>query len=98
MENNETVKVDETNEDLSQVMDTNIAGSAMTFVKENGAAIAVIGFAVKGAIDTGKWVAKKIKAAVPAKTDKPKQTIRERLQAKRNEKKKPESKPEEKAE
>ena len=97
MENNNEVGMMETDsEDISEVMDTNIAGSALTFVKENGAAIAVIGFAVKGAIDTGKWVAKKIKAKMPEKTDKPKKpTLRERIQAKRNEKNKPESKPEE---
>lgn len=85
-----------TNEDLSQVMDTDIAGSALTFVKENGAAIAVLGFAIKGAYDTGRWVVDKIKAKIPKKENKPKkQTLRERIQAKRNKKNKPESKPEE---
>ena len=99
MENNETVTVGTDTEDLSQVMDTNIAGSAMTFVKENGAAIAVIGFAIKGAVDTGKWVASKIKAKMPERPEKPKkQTLREKIQAKKAKKNEPESKPEEKAE
>ena len=93
---NEETNVGTETGDLSQVMDTNISDTALEFVKENAAALAVLGFAAKGVYDTGKWAVNKIKAKLPAKEKPAKPSVKERLQNKLHKKKeKPE---EEKAE
>ena len=93
---NEETNVGTETGDLDQIMDTSISDTALEFVKENAAALAVLGFAAKGVYDTGKWAVNKIKTKLPAKDKPAKPSIRERIKARTVKKKeKPE---EEKAE
>ena len=91
---NENVKVEA--EGLDDVMDTNVSGGTMEFVKENATGIAILCMAGYGAYQAGKKGVNWIKSKIPAK-DPNKQTLKERLAAKKAEKQaaKDEKKPKE---
>lgn len=93
----EKVMGTESNGDLNEVMDTNVSGGTLEFVKDNAAAGTVLILAGVGAYNIAKKVVNTIKSKIPAKKDKPaKPTLKERIQARKTEKKKEEKTPDEK--
>lgn len=85
--------------DLNEVMDTNVSGGTLEFVKDNAAVGTVFILAGIGAYNVGKKIVTKIKSKIPEKKDKPmKPTLKERIQARKTEKKKEEKTPEKEAE
>lgn len=64
--------------DLNEVMDTNVSGGTLEFVKDNAAAWTVLILAGIGAYNVGKKIVTKIKSKIPEKKDKPaKPTLKE---------------------
>lgn len=90
---NENVKVEA--ENLDDVMDTNVSGGTLEFVKENATGIAILCMAGYGAYQAGKKGVTWIKSKIPAK-DPEKLTLKQKLAAKKAEKQaKDEKKPKE---
>lgn len=96
MSENENVTTETTGENLGDVMDTNVSGGTLEFVKANAGAIGILALAGYGAYTGVKKGVAFIKSKIPAKEDK-KPTLKERLAAKKAEKQaaKDEKKPKE---
>lgn len=80
---NENVKVEA--ENLEDVMDTNVSGGTLEFVKENATGIAILCMAGYGLVSAGKKGVTWIKSKIPAKDPK-KPSLKERRIAKKAEK------------
>lgn len=96
MSENENVTTETTATSMDEVMDTNISGGSLEFVKENAAGLAVIAMAGYGAYTGCKKIVTFIKSKIPAK-DPEKLTLKQKLAAKKAEKQvaKDEKKPKE---
>lgn len=81
--------------DLSEVMDTNVSGGTLEFVKDNAAASAVVALAIIGAYNIGKRIVFAVKRKISEKNP-AKPTLKERLKRKAGKKK--EETPEKEAE
>lgn len=93
---NENVNETTAENSLDTVMDTNVSGGTLEFVKENATGIAILCMAGYGAYQAGKKGVTWIKSKLPRK-DSGKPSLKERLAAKNAEKQvaKDEKKPKE---